>query len=917
MNVAQNRLTQVFKFLKELNGLRHPVPREMSSYAEVLRVDAWPAHPFIAVQRGDRMEEDSDAAGEAEMEPLMRIRRASLTACPKPPELLDGWLKPGWQAVGAQPEVLPSRNFPDKKKGTTTVAFDDDEERVAALSTWTAVRTKWATAELPAIAARQLFERIHALWTTMQREGDRVELVLGDGMLGVPDQLIRHPVLLQRVNLEFDPSGPEFRLHTGTEKVELHRGLLRLVPNIEGRMIAHFDQELEADPVEPLGGDSTNGFLRRLVQGLFTDGEFLDDKAHGAAASRPTMWREPVIFLRARSVGLNTTLDSIVEDLEDEDTKPPEGLARIVGVETSQTVGASSGIGDSRMQRTLPGPEPDILFSKPANAEQYEIAARLARSKAVLVQGPPGTGKTYTIANLLGSLLAQGKTVLVTAHTTKALRVLRSQVDETLQPLCLSVLEGDADSQAQLSRAAQEIADRLSRSDAASLRREAGLLREKRRKFLSIAEALRRQLRDARFSEVEEVVVGGEALSPIEVAKHVKADAERDGWIPGPLEPGILCPLADVEVRQLYASNGTLTASDEVQLAVPQPVLAELVSPADFRLLANEQAGADSRAQAHRPELWAEDTGRGHTAAYLQQLHQRLQAAAIVLGEESHWLREVLFAGWTGGGLCEAWEDLLAAVEALAAEASTAHRLIMAHGPELPEGCPIADVAAMLAEIVAHLEGGGSLGLKTKLTRRAWHQLLDGCRVEGLAPLTLDEFRALQAMAQLEENRNRFAARWRRAVEVLGGPAVESLGRSPERGAQGYAAEIRMRLQWRATVWDPLIGELRAIGFRCEAWLATHPPVLGDHGELARVQRAGSHRLAEIVEAQAALMRQAELSAALQQQRTYLAGSRRAKRQPSCSKYKMAGTWRPTRKPAVSWPDLKGYIRLTKCALLC
>ena len=51
---------------------------------------------------------------------------------------------------------------------------------------------------------------------------------------------------------------------------------------------------------------------------------------------------------------------------------------------------------DSRMQRTPPGPEPDILFSKPANAEQYEIAARLVRSKAVLVQGPPGTGKTHT-----------------------------------------------------------------------------------------------------------------------------------------------------------------------------------------------------------------------------------------------------------------------------------------------------------------------------------------------------------------------------------------------------------------------------------------------------------------------------------------------------------------------------------------
>jgi hypothetical protein len=71
MNVAQNRLKQVFKFLKELNGLRNPVPRDMSSYAEVLRLDAWPAHPCIEVRRSDRTEEDGEAASEAEMQPLI------------------------------------------------------------------------------------------------------------------------------------------------------------------------------------------------------------------------------------------------------------------------------------------------------------------------------------------------------------------------------------------------------------------------------------------------------------------------------------------------------------------------------------------------------------------------------------------------------------------------------------------------------------------------------------------------------------------------------------------------------------------------------------------------------------------------------------------------------------------------------
>ena len=125
---------------------------------------------------------------------------------------------------------------------------------------------------------------------------------------------------------------------------------------------------------------------------------------------------------------------------------------------------------------------------------------------------------------------------------------------------------------------------------------------------------------------------------------------------------------------------------------------------------------------------------------------------------------------------------------------------------------------------------------------------------------------------QLDENRSRFTARWRRAVESRGGPTVESLGRSPERTAQGFAAEIQVRLDWRTSEWEPLIRELRAAGFNWESWLAAHPPVPGEHGELARVQRAGSQGLAELVEAQAARLRQAELSVALQAQRTYLAG---------------------------------------------
>src|SRR5271170_7628794 len=124
-NVAKSRLAQTFKFLKELNDLRNPVAREMSGYSKLLRINDWPEHPFIEVQRGDRKDED-DGSGEVELEPIIRIRRADLAPCPKPPEALDGWLKPGWQSAEAEAEVLASRNFLDDENGSITIAFEDD-----------------------------------------------------------------------------------------------------------------------------------------------------------------------------------------------------------------------------------------------------------------------------------------------------------------------------------------------------------------------------------------------------------------------------------------------------------------------------------------------------------------------------------------------------------------------------------------------------------------------------------------------------------------------------------------------------------------------------------------------------------------------------------------------------------------------
>src|SRR5215471_16263939 len=105
MSVAKSRLVKVFEFLKLLNESRNPVSRQVTPDASPLWLDDWPTHPFIEIQRGDRTEEESEET-EAEPEPVIRVRRANLTECPKPPKVLDGWLKPGWQSVDGQVDVL-------------------------------------------------------------------------------------------------------------------------------------------------------------------------------------------------------------------------------------------------------------------------------------------------------------------------------------------------------------------------------------------------------------------------------------------------------------------------------------------------------------------------------------------------------------------------------------------------------------------------------------------------------------------------------------------------------------------------------------------------------------------------------------------------------------------------------------------
>src|SRR6266542_2057658 len=432
------RLVKLFEFLKAYTDLRYPPVRDINKQPGVLWLADLPSHPSIELFPAGQADAESE-----ESDVVLRLTRPVITPCPAPPAVLSEWLKPGWHECPGRVEVQANCTAAGREGQAGLDRFEEDRQRPALLRTWQQQREHWVITERPARQSLELFQTVYGWYGAQEREGEKIELLIGDGLLRCPhaDGEFCHPVLLHKLALEFYP-------------------------------------EKRQPQFSPLGGEDTVGFLRRLIQGLFPiGGTLLEDapreegnKAEFSAQSvrppfhqRPpleaaarrgvaTIARRPVIFMRQRRTGPASVFDWVLEDIAARDAFPPS-LLQILGLAEGAVAQSESGSGGVAFGNE----DDDVLMSKPANREQLEIAKQLAGRDCVLVQGPPGTGKTHTIANLLGHLLAQGKRVLVTAHTPKALRVLRQKVVEPLQPLCLSVLHNDKQSQEELQGSVRKI----------------------------------------------------------------------------------------------------------------------------------------------------------------------------------------------------------------------------------------------------------------------------------------------------------------------------------------------------------------------------------------------------------------------------------------------------------------------------
>jgi very-short-patch-repair endonuclease len=848
--IGRKRLKQVFQYLEAFNQQRNPVIRQVEEQEWVLWMKSLPVHPTIT-----RHKEGDDSF-------ILKVGRAPLTPAPPPPYEIKDWLRSGWEDPFKPEKPIEVKTDKDHQGKEIKVRFEDSPERVNSYKLWKEERDAWATQERPARESYKIFERVYALYNRVEREAGRLELVLGDGILDwrLPDGEINHPILLKHVQLTFDPQAPEFTFQFTDQPVELYTALLGTDSNVDPKLIAQIRDECEKKNFYLSDVRATSEFLKGVVTRLAPGGEFIPEGGISGesanASNTPRIALGPVIIARQRTLGYARAIESILDEIPSlELDEIPLSLLSLTGVESPGRISDLS----SCIRLDGGGNEDEeILFNKPANPEQLMIAKRLDHYGCVLVQGPPGTGKTHTIANLIGHLLAKGLSVLVTSHTTKALRVLRDKVDDRVKSLCVSLLDNDAEGQAQMSAAIGEIAERLN-DDEAGLEFRLSEMWRTRAEIISELRLLRTRLYEARASEYRDISLDGKVYSPSQAARLVHEGRGVDDWIPRPILSDHCLPLDEDEVAELYQTNRAIPEEDEKYFTAP-PLDPSLLIPSDeFHALLQERKSLDAARGKEHDEFWS--AGIEAAPEILTELLSKIKVAVepVVQGLNDPFKLAIINDSRRGGSYRAPWVELIEKIADVVEVAGSCRPLILNQGPQPAADIPHEQQAKALVEILAHLDSGGSLSKMTLLLHPEWKALIAQSRVDGKRPSEPAHFKALQAAVNLELLRTNLIHRWDRHLVPLGVPSANDFRPNPEEPCNQYVDLIRNLLSWYEDVWRPVEKELREVGFDWDAFLRGVPLNLQPNGDLIRLAEAVRNYLPPVFEARIIRLRRGEI----------------------------------------------------------
>lgn len=822
-------IDSLLTFIEEATSLRQTAARHLSRCGRLLRLPELEA-AVPGLVAGDPTGSDADL--------VCRIEKLEMPPCPPIPESLAPYATGDWRA----PEWTPDwKALPDPAE------HPESAELYETLADWLRIRGSWLEARGEILPNHALFERLQDLRDHLSESNLRDECVIGTAVFtSNPDVTraknpVRWPLLVQPLVIELGSSRRNLPVievrRNGDEDPRLLAEILApfAEDGVDLKAASRFEEWLEdAGADANLAGDeSLSEALEKFAASLHPDCRFVpaEEELPEDAGEKPafTLEASPIILIQPRPSGVRSAIRSIRKDIA-EHRDVPAHLMEIVCPDVFPTL--ASGLTptlslEAKLAATA-GEDPDVLLAKPANPEQLAIAHEVEHNNVVLVQGPPGTGKTHTIANLLGHFLSQGKRVLVTSHTTKALSVVKDLLPKEIQPLCVTMLGDRKD----LEQTSSELITRLTRLNVEDLEARIRALGLERHRLGTALADRRRRIFEQRRIEHKAVEFNGRRYTLTEIAKFLREAERLQALIPGEVAEGPL-PLSFRELLELYGTNGRWDAETARDLSGLLPGF-ELLPDVDtmrgmnrrWRDVLAEDAGdvtIDERRSASGERLHAFMKG-GETLLVAPESGISALTPAMDLSpltETDEMKRLALSLGLADEGCREAFEQLereLAAANELALAVDRAS-LLDNRTVVIPDAID-ADAAMKAAEWFTANDPDGSTGFLGRLFNKEAREAADalsGVKVDGSRPASKEAFEAVALHARLKAAVKTVARTWDSLAERADAPAFATYGDNAVRTLfTRYGTSLSDTCIWWRRVFVPYIEGLLSAGIEAE-----------------------------------------------------------------------------------------------------
>ena len=469
-------------------------------------------------------------------------------------ELLE-WISGDWTDYKS-PIKLLSEKITKENDASKVVNISKKEKEI--LEKLLKDRKLWVEEQKKIEVVRNLFDTLYNKYLVLDRDSDILELVVANGLVKVPNEDIYYPILLKKVNFSIDTEKNIISITDASDNdfitQELYLNFLAEVENINLDKVFYLEDKIVENNIHPISkNDTIKDFFREFIHNLNSRAQFIEDLDKKNKESVITIEWKPILFIRKKDDGKVEAINNIIKDIEN-GGEIPEYLSELVGV-----------IGDEK--RAIEQ-VPDILFTKETNNEQIEIIKSLYSHRAVVVQGPPGTGKTHTIANLLGHFLAEGKNVLITSQTKKALDVLKEKIPTDIQDLCISMLDDDS---SDLGNSVESISEKLGYLNLENLKNEYEEIENQRNELKEDIKNIKRKIFNIKYQESHPIIYNNESITLREAGEFLRKNQRELDRIPGIVSSGIPCPINNEDLAFLksgYKKSVSREEEKEIELGL-------------------------------------------------------------------------------------------------------------------------------------------------------------------------------------------------------------------------------------------------------------------------------------------------------------------------------------------------------------